>query len=83
MVNFVGFLAGILTIMSFLPQVIKTWRTRKTDDLSLGTGILLITASLAWTAYGVLMDSWPMMITNVVVLLCVAAILLCSLLGSD
>lgn len=76
MIDFVGFLAGILTVMSFIPQVVKTWRTRKSGDLSLGTGILLVVASLMWTAYGVLMHSWPMMITNVVVLFCVAAILL-------
>jgi len=76
MIDLVGYLAGILTIISFLPQVIKSWRSRKIDDLSKGTGAALIFASMTWIVYGVLLSSMPMIITNSIVLICVILIFL-------
>jgi len=75
MIDFIGFMAGFLTVIGFVPQMIKSWRTRKTGDLSLGTGILLSSSSVLWTTYGVMLDSMPMMVTNVVVLMCILSIL--------
>ena len=75
MYDLIGFLAGILTIGSYLPQVIKSWKTRRTQDLSIGTGILLIGACICWVLYGFFLDSMPMMITNSIVLCCVLSII--------
>ena len=36
-VTLLGFVAGTLTTLAFLPQVIKTWRTKSSNDLSVGT----------------------------------------------
>lgn len=38
--NLLGYIATILSISSFLPQVIKTWKTKSTKDLALGMWIL-------------------------------------------
>lgn len=57
-------MAGFLTVASFMPQVVRTWRTRKTKDLSLGMFALLITAGALWITYGVLSSDWPVIITN-------------------
>jgi len=67
MIDFVGYLASFLTVISFIPQVVKSWRTRKTEGLSLSTGILLSAGSITWAIYGVLLDSGPMIITNIIV----------------
>lgn len=62
---YIGYLAGVLTVASFLPQVVQTWRTRKTRDLSFGMFALLITAGALWIMYGVMSTDWPVIATNV------------------
>ena len=61
---YLGYVAGILTVSSFLPQVIRSWRTRQTRDLSLGMFALLSTASSLWIVYGVITSDWPVILTN-------------------
>ncbi|MFL5595905.1 MAG: SemiSWEET transporter [Gemmatimonadaceae bacterium] len=65
MLAYLGFIGGFLTVVSFLPQVIRTWRTRQTRDLSLGMFVLLVTASTLWIVYGVFIDDWSVIVTNV------------------
>lgn len=62
--HYLGYFAGMLTVASFLPQVILAWRTRQTRDLSLGMFSLLIAASSLWILYGVLNRDWPVVATN-------------------
>ena len=64
MIAYLGYFAGILTVSSFLPQVIRSWRTRQTRDLSLGMFTLLTTACTLWMIYGVLTSDWPVILTN-------------------
>jgi MtN3 and saliva related transmembrane protein len=61
---YLGFIAGTITVTSFLPQVVRTWRTRRTRDLSMGMFALLVTASTLWMIYGVLGHDWPVVATN-------------------
>ena len=64
MIHYLGYFAGFLTVASFLPQVIRTWRTRHTRDLSLGMFALLVTASTLWIIYGIVIGNWPVILTN-------------------
>ena len=64
MVNQLGYAAGVITVASFLPQVVRAWRTRQTRDLSLGSLALLITAGSLWIVYGALSRDWPVVATN-------------------
>jgi MtN3 and saliva related transmembrane protein len=64
MIRYLGYSAGILTVGSFLPQVIRTWRSRQTGDLSLGMFALLATASSLWIVYGIVTSDWPVILTN-------------------
>ena len=64
-IHYLGYFAGLLTVVSFLPQVIRTWRTRQTRDLSLGMFALLVTASSLWILYGFMIGSWPVIATNI------------------
>jgi MtN3 and saliva related transmembrane protein len=64
MVNELGYVAGVVTVASFLPQVVRAWRTRQTRDLSLTSLALLITAGSMWILYGALSRDWPVVATN-------------------
>jgi MtN3 and saliva related transmembrane protein len=64
----VGFVAGALTAFAFLPQVMKTWRTRSCGDLSMAMlGAQSAGVSL-WIIYGVAIDSIPVILSNAVTL---------------
>ena len=64
MVSELGYVAGMVTVASFLPQVVRAWRTRQTRDLSLASLALLITAGSMWILYGALSRDWPVVATN-------------------
>jgi len=64
MVTELGYVAGMVTVASFLPQVVRAWRTRQTRDLSLASLALLITAGSMWILYGALSRDWPVVATN-------------------
>ena len=66
--NLLGFVAGTLTTAAFVPQVVKAWRTRSTHDISLWMFALFNTGLVLWLAYGVLIGSWPIVVSNIVTL---------------
>lgn len=62
--TFVGLVAGLLTTISFLPQVIKTWKIKETKNLSLGTFILQEIANILWVVYGIIINQSPLIVWN-------------------
>ena len=78
-VTLIGFAAGALTTFSFLPQVLKTYRTKRCDDLSTGM-LLAFTAGVAlWLTYGLFLHSAPIISANAVTLALLAAIVIMKL----
>ena len=79
MTQVVGFVAGALTAFAFLPQLLKTWRTRSCGDLS----ITMLGAQSAgvglWILYGVFIDSFPVILSNAVTLTMCLVLLLFKL----
>ena len=71
----VGILAATLTTLSFLPQVIKTFKTRHTKDLSLGMLVIFALGLVLWTVYGVMLKELPIILANTVTLMLVSYIL--------
>ena len=65
-VNLIGYLGTIVATISFLPQVIQSYRTKSVGDLSLATLVLLITNVTLWLVYGVLIHATPLIITNLI-----------------
>lgn len=61
---YIGFLAGAMTTLSFLPQALQTYKTRRTDDLSLGLFSLMTAGVACWFVYGLMIDDLPMIIFN-------------------
>lgn len=62
----IGFFAAALTTISFLPQAIKTWKTKSTDDLSPFMFIMFFIGIAGWLWYGFLRDDLPMILANTV-----------------
>jgi len=75
----VGSLAGLLTVASFIPQTVRALRSRRTQDLSAVTFVLLVLQAALWTAYGVLLGQAPIIWTNSFVLVFTVTILLAKL----
>jgi MtN3 and saliva related transmembrane protein len=73
--NFIGFIAAICTTVSFIPQAFKIYKTKKTNDISLGMFILMSTGVALWIAYGFLIASAPVIIANAFTLMLAAYIL--------
>jgi MtN3 and saliva related transmembrane protein len=59
-----GYLAGIFTTVSVIPQITKVWLTEKVDDISLIMLGILICGLGLWTIYGIGNNAWPIIITN-------------------
>jgi MtN3 and saliva related transmembrane protein len=75
MIRLLGFLAGALTTLAFIPQVVKAWRTGSTADLSL-TMLSVFTVGLSlWIVYGVATRQAPVIATNAVTLILALALL--------
>ena len=70
-----GFMAGALTTVSFAPQVFKTWRTKRCDDLSLTMLLTFGAGVVLWLAYGLALRAAPIIATNGVTLVLIGALL--------
>ena len=66
LVETIGMLAAIIGTIGWLPQAIKTIRTRDTSGLSLGTNLALLTTVGLWFIYGMAIGSWPLMLGNII-----------------
>ena len=69
MSEIIGYLAGFLATVAFLPQVTKTVRDRSVKDISLGMYVLFCAGVSLWLLYGFLISSWPVIISNFVTLI--------------
>ena len=65
-VEIFGYVAAILTTAAFLPQLIKTLKTKKADDVSLITLIMFIIGVLCWIIYGYKISSIPILLANLI-----------------
>ncbi len=65
----IGFIAAILTTIAFLPQVIRTWKTKSTQDLSFGMILIFMVGVSLWLIYGIMINDRPVMFANVFTLL--------------
>lgn len=74
-VTFLGFAAACCTTIAFLPQVIKTYKSKSTKDLSTVMASLLVTGVALWLIYGILVIDWPIIIANFLTLAMVMILL--------
>jgi MtN3 and saliva related transmembrane protein len=67
--NIIGFLAAFCTTVAFVPQAIKVYKTKKTDDISFGMFLLICVGVSLWDIYGFMIGSIPVIIANSITLL--------------
>ncbi len=65
----IGIMAGLFCTISFIPQVIKIFKTKNTRDLSLMTFSMLSLGVLLWFIYGILIKEPPIIGSNAVILI--------------
>jgi MtN3 and saliva related transmembrane protein len=63
-IQLVGIVAGLLTTVAFVPQVLKTWRSRSAKDLSLGMFSLFCAGVILWLVYGMATGDLPIILAN-------------------
>jgi MtN3 and saliva related transmembrane protein len=63
-----GYVAAVLTTLAFVPQALKTIRSRDTHSISLGMYVVFTIGLAFWLAYGIVLQSWPMILSNTVTL---------------
>jgi len=68
-IDIFGYFAAILTTAAFLPQLIKTLKTKKADDVSLTTLLMFIIGVMFWIIYGYKVSSKPILIANLITLI--------------
>jgi MtN3 and saliva related transmembrane protein len=74
-VQLLGLIAGSCTTIAFLPQVIKTWKTRSAKDLSLGMFLFYCFGVLLWLVYGICQRDIPVIGANFVTLMLASTLL--------
>ncbi|MGE4289715.1 MAG: SemiSWEET transporter [Salinivirgaceae bacterium] len=67
-ITLIGLLAAVFTTSSFIPQAIKTIRTKNTKDLSLTMYAVFSTGVLLWLIYGIFINDAPVIIANAITL---------------
>lgn len=67
-VEILGYAAGAVTCLTFLPQVIKTWKEKSSRDISLMMFVIAAVNETMWIVYGALLNNWVIILTNAIVL---------------
>ncbi len=74
-----GYVAGALTTVSFLPQVLKAWKSKSTKDVSLSMFVLFTLGVFLWLVYGISLGDMPIIIANLITLVLALSILVMKL----
>jgi MtN3 and saliva related transmembrane protein len=73
-IEMVGLLGSVLSSITFIPQVYKTWKTRSAGDLSLLMMSIVFISTIVWLIYGFGLKLLPVIIANSII--CVLSLLL-------
>ena len=74
-IEWLGYAAAVLTTLAFVPQAVKTIRSRDTSGISLGMYVIFIVGIGFWFLYGLALGSWPMILANITTFTLAAVIL--------
>lgn len=77
--DFIGAVATVLAIVSLVPQVVRTWRTRSAVDLSASWLTIAAVSMVLWIAYGTLLSAWAIVVANATTLFLVSLLMVMKL----
>lgn len=66
--EWLGYVAGTISTLTFLPQVIKTWKTKSAKDISIYMFVFATISVIMWLIYGLLIKNGSIIYTNGVIL---------------
>lgn len=66
LINAVGVAAAVCSMTSFIPQALKIIRERDASSVSLRMYVVTVSGFALWTAYGALLGSWPLIVSNTI-----------------
>lgn len=66
-IELMGHLGALLSSITFIPQVIKTWKTRSAGDLSLNMLLIVVTSTIVWLVYAFSLNLLPVIIANSII----------------
>lgn len=78
-IQMIGLVAGACTTIAFLPQVLKTWKSRSAKDLSLSMFSIFSLGVALWLVYGFLVNDVPVIAANMITLMLASTLLLFKL----
>jgi MtN3 and saliva related transmembrane protein len=67
-VTWIGYAAGTLTTIAFFPQVLQVWKTKRAEDLHIGTLVGFAAGISLWLLYGIITRQAPVILANAVTL---------------
>lgn len=79
-IEIIGTAAGILSCITFMPQVLRTWRLKSADEISPVMFVIAMISTLLWLVYGILIQSFSMIFTNIVVC-CLSVVMLVMIIA--
>jgi MtN3 and saliva related transmembrane protein len=82
-IEFLGSVAAACTTLCWIPQAVKIIREKRTDGISLITQASFIFGVALWAVYGLLIQHWPMVASNVVTFFLSAVVLLLKIRHSS
>ncbi|MDD7067272.1 MAG: PQ-loop domain-containing transporter [Sodaliphilus pleomorphus] len=80
--DIVGYIASICMVLGYLPQTLRTVRTRSTDDIALGTFLLMGIGGLFFLIQGLLLGNWPLFVCNLLTT-CMSSIIFAIKMHND
>jgi len=78
-IDWIGYVAAVLTTISFVPQVWQIWGTKITKGISLRMYVLFTTSVGLWLVYGIMITAWPMILANTITVILAALVLILKL----
>jgi MtN3 and saliva related transmembrane protein len=73
--DLVGYIAAFLTTLAFVPQAHQSWKTRDLSGVSLPMYSLFSLGVFSWLIYGVMINSWPIVMANSITLVLACVVL--------
>lgn len=83
LINALGTVAALCSMSSFVPQVLKIWKERDASSVSLRMYVVTVIGFTLWTAYGIVLASWPLIASNLISLALSGAVLAMKLRFRD
>ena len=76
LVETIGFLAASFGVVSFMPQVVKIWKSKSAEAISASMYLIYSVSVILWLIYGIMIRSFPIIFSNSLVLFLTTSILI-------